>query len=243
MPPKDSHKGMNGKLMIIGGSGDYHGAPMFSILAARRFVDLLYLYPAQKDPYLINAVKTIPEAIVVYDIKRIKEMDCTLFGIGLSDAKFNYKKVIKESKKLVIDGDGLKLIKNKIPKGSILTPHEKEFQRLSGMKGTKENVKNMAKKWGCVILKKGAQDIVSDGKKVFIISNGNSGMTKGGTGDTLAGLVSALFCKNDAYASAVTGSYLNRYAGDILKKKYGFWYCASDLADSLAESYKTILKQ
>lgn len=57
LPPKDSHKGQNGKLMVVGGSRDYHGAPIFSLLAARRFVDLMYFYPAQDDPLLLGAVK------------------------------------------------------------------------------------------------------------------------------------------------------------------------------------------
>lgn len=238
-PAKYSHKGENGKLLIIGGSRDYHGAPVFSILAARRFVDLLYFYPASRDPYLINAVKGIPEAMVVYNFEKVRDMDCTLFGIGLSNARFNHKFVIKNSQKLVIDGDGLNLIRNRIPRNSILTPHELEFSRLFGLRGSKDNVKRMANKWKCIILKKDPKgDIISDGKKVKIIKGGNPGMTKGGTGDVLAGLVSALFCKNPAFESAVAASYLNRKAGDSLKKKFGLNYCASDLADELALIYK-----
>ena len=95
VPPKDSHKGRNGKLLIIGGSKQYHGAPVFSLLAARRFIDLLYFYPAEKDPYLINAVKTIPEAMVDFNLNRIPEMDFVLFGIGLEKAKFDLKYVLK----------------------------------------------------------------------------------------------------------------------------------------------------
>ncbi|MFA5050279.1 MAG: NAD(P)H-hydrate dehydratase [Candidatus Micrarchaeia archaeon] len=234
-PEKYSHKGKNGKLMIIGGSRDYSGAPVFSILAARRFVDLLYFYPAQKGPYLINAVKSIPEAIVVYNFEKIKSVDCTLFGIGLSDAKFNYRHVIKNSKKLVIDGDGLYLVKNNIPENSILTPHEIEFKRIFELDGTLKNVCGMAKKWNCTILKKDPRgDIISDGKKTKMIKGGNCGMTKGGTGDVLAGIVSALFCKNDAFVSACYGAHLNRKAGEGLYQKFGFNYSASDLADNLA---------
>lgn len=221
--------------MIIGGSKDYHGAPVFSVLAARRFVDLLYFYPAERDPYLINAVKSIPEVIVVKSLEKAKDADCVLFGVGLSNAKFNSYFKLKNIKRLVVDGDGLKRIKNRVPKGSILTPHEGEFQQLFGLKGTKENVIRMANKWGCVILKKDPKgDIISDGKKTRTVTGGNQGMTKGGTGDVLSGLVAALYCKSSAFKSAVAAAYFNRKAGDSLKKKYGFNFCASDLANELA---------
>jgi len=236
VPRKDSHKGENGRLLIIGGSRQYQGAPMFSILAARRFVDLVYFYPGEREPYLINAVKTIPECMVVYDLKLIEGMDCVLFGIGLANAKFNLDMLTK-AKKLVIDGDGLKRIAKakKIPKGAILTPHEGEFRLLFGMKGNEANVKKMAAKHRCVILKKGPVDIISDGKRTVTNEIHNPGMTKGGTGDVLAGLVAALACKNDSFTAAVAGARINGHAGNMLKKKYGYNFCASDLANALAE--------
>lgn len=242
VPEKDSHKGENGKLLIIGGSRQYQGAPMFSILAARRFVDLVYFYPGERDPYLISAVKTIPEAMVVYDLDNVGKMDCVLFGIGLADAKFNRLDTLtKKSKKLVIDGDGLRIIAKtkKIPKGAILTPHEGEFRLLFGIEGSAANVKKMAAKHRCVILKKGPVDIIADGRtgngKLATNAVHNQGMTKGGTGDVLAGLVAALACKNDSFVAAIAGARINGLAGNMLKKKYGYNFCASDLADALAE--------
>jgi NAD(P)H-hydrate epimerase len=262
-PPKDSRKGENGRLLVVGGSRAYHGAPVFALLAARRFVDLLYFYPAEKDPYLINAVKRIPEAIVVdsYKSPAIRgKIDCVLYGIGLGEAKPSLPKPETGKPetggwKLVIDGDGLKRIKGRIPKGAILTPHENEFRMLFGMEGSERNVSEMAKKHGCVILKKGTVDIIADGRtenpKPETGNRGpaagcgrletnrihNQGMTKGGTGDVLAGLVAALACKNDLFTAAVAGARINGNAGDMLRKKYGYNYCASDLAGALAESY------
>jgi NAD(P)H-hydrate epimerase len=231
-PPKGSHKGENGRLLIIGGSRQYHGAAMLAILAARRFVDLVYFYPGEKDGHLINAVKTIPEVIVLRDLLELEKMDCILFGIGLGSARFEVKKL--KGKRLVIDGDGLKLVKSKIPKNAILTPHEGEFRMLFGMEGSKGNVLAMAKKHRCIILKKGAVDVISDGSKLETNRSGNPGMTKGGTGDVLAGLVAALACKNDGFKAAVAGAMITGRAGDALLKRYGYNYCASDLADALA---------
>jgi NAD(P)H-hydrate epimerase len=247
--PKDSHKGQNGKLLVIGGSRAYHGAPVFSLLAARRFVDLMYFYPGEEDPPLIMAVKRIPEAIVVHDLERLPYMDCALFGIGLSDAMFDAESIIPTrigSWKLVIDGDGLERIKEGpgIPPDCILTPHEGEFRMLFGLEGNTQNVRSMAAKYSCVILKKGAPDIIADGRsgearntKLEINRVHNQGMTKGGTGDVLAGLVAALSCKNDIFTAAVAGTRINGYAGNLLMKKSGYNFCASDLADSLAQSY------
>jgi NAD(P)H-hydrate epimerase len=243
LPPKDSHKGQNGKLLIIGGSRDYHGAPVFSMLAARRFVDLVYFYPGENDPYLISAMKAIPEAMVVYDFDSLEKMDCVLFGIGLSKAPFDKVELIaKNSKKLVIDGDGLKRIAGgSIPSGSILTPHEGEFRMLFGTEGTAKNVLEMAKNHGCVILKKGPVDIIADGRpgtmnrRPVVNKVHNPGMTKGGTGDVLAGLVAALACKNDSFDAAVAAAIMNGRAGNRLMKRFGYNYCASDLAEALAE--------
>lgn len=231
VPPKDSRKGENGKLLIVAGSGQYHGAAMLAILGARRFCDLVFYYPAEKDQGLVFGVKTIPEVIVLRDLKMPGGMDCVLFGNGIANAKFDVKKL---KGKLVVDADGLKRIKGKIPKGSLLTPHEGEFKALFGIPGTEGNVKAMAKKHKCIILRKGVVDIVSDGEKTVRIVGGNPGLTKGGTGDVLAGLVAALGCKNPLFYSAVQGSRMVKKAGGRLMKKYGYNYCASDLADEIA---------
>ena len=67
-------------------------------------------------------------------------------------------------------------------------------------------------------------------------------MTKGGTGDVLSGLVAALACKNDGFVSVVAGAYITGYAGGMLRKKLGFNFDASDLANELAKSYAKIRK-
>lgn len=236
VPLPQSRKGDNGRLLIIGGSRQYHGAPVFSLLAARRFVDLLYFQPAERDAHLITAVKMIPEAIVVKDSKSPAirgKLDCVLFGIGLGAAKAKLPTLGHGSTKLVIDGDGLKLVKGKIPKGAILTPHENEFRMLFGLDGSEANVQAMARRHGCAILKKGTPDIISDGVRIATNDVHNQGMTKGGTGDVLAGLLAALACKNPAFESAVAAAYINGLAGNMLKKRYGYNFCASDLANAL----------
>lgn len=257
---KNSRKGDNGRLLIVGGSRQYHGAPMFSLLAARRFVDLLYFLPGEKDSFLINAVKTIPEAIVVGSINSpaIRGIDCALYGIGLGGARVPLPsakawKPGTGNPKLVIDGDGLRRVRGRIPPGSLLTPHENEFRALFGCEGSERNVLEMAKRHRCVILKKGPVDIIADGRpetgdgkpnagcgRLETNRTHNQGMTKGGTGDVLAGLVAALACKNDLFVSAVAGARINGHAGNMLRKRFGYNYCAGDLADALSESRKDL---
>jgi NAD(P)H-hydrate epimerase len=242
--PKDSHKGQNGKLLVIGGSRQYHGAPKFALLAARRFVDLPYYYPGEKDPGLISTMRQIPEVIILDDLKYTAEMDCVLFGIGLGVAKFDVDFVLDYARMIVADGDGLKLIKGKIPKGSILTPHEGEFRMLFGMEGTVNNVKAMAKKHKCIIVKKDPKaDIITDGTRLETNKTHNQGMTKGGTGDVLAGLIAAFACKNDPFTAAVAGTYLNGYTGTALEKRFGYNFCSSDLAEELASTMRTLKKK
>lgn len=240
IPAKKSHKGENGKLLIISGSKQYHGSALLAIQAAKRFVDLVYFYPGENDCYLINAVKNIPEVIVVYDLEILKKCDAVLFGSGLGDARIDAERIISKSKKIIVDGDGFRKIeKEMLDKRFLLTPHEGEFEYFFGEKGTRENVKKMAKKYGCVILKKGPVDSVSDGKKVYEIKGGNAGLTKGGTGDVLAGFVSALATKNSLLESALIGARVLKKCGEIAFKKHGYWYCAGDVVEYLPISLKT----
>jgi NAD(P)H-hydrate epimerase len=59
-------------------------------------------------------------------------------------------------------------------------------------------------------------------------------MTKGGTGDVLAGLIAALYCKNDnPFLVAGIGSYINKKAGESLFKKVGYYFNSSDLVEEI----------
>ncbi len=227
IPSPDSHKGDNGVLLVVGGSKRYHGAPLLSLLAARRFVDLLYFVPGERDPYLISAIKRIPEVIVDAP-KRIP--DCVLYGPGLHEARPSIPKAPLK----VFDGDGLYVGKEEF-EGNVITPNEREFTRLFNLPPSKENVRAMAKKYKCVIVKKGKEDVVSDGEKVLVNREHNAGLTKGGTGDVLAGLIAALCCTHPPLTACWIGVKGVGIASNLLKSVYGFNYCASDVAEKLGE--------
>ena len=254
IPPPNSHKGQNGKLMIIGGSKLFHGASLWALKVTSRIVDMVfYSSVPENNKLVVEAKKEFRDGIIVPRNKvenYIKEADCILIGPGLprvdgeqrgdDDTKELTESLLKKypKKKWVIDGGSLQTIDPQfIPKNAILTPHHKEFEKLFG----KKEVWEMAKKYNCVILLKGPTDVVCSKNKCVKIKGGNAGMTKGGTGDVLAGLVASLYCKNDAFLSTCVGSYINKKAGESLFKKVGYYFNSSDLVDEIPKAMKELI--
>lgn len=233
VPPKASRKGENGKVLVVAGGRKYHGAAVFCILGARRFADLVYFMPGERDEKLLFAVAQVPEAIVVQDYP---EADCALAGPGIGEARLDLGKLRRKYAKIILDGDALRKARPKELEGLLITPHEGEFRMLFGMDGSPEHVRAMASRWKCTILKKGREDIISDGNLMAVVPGGNAGLTKGGTGDVLAGLLCALYAKNGAMEAAVAASRANKRAGELLFREKGFAFCASDVAEKLPEA-------
>ncbi len=233
IPAAGSRKGENGRVLIVAGSRKYHGAAVFCILGARRFADLVYFMPGERDGKLLFSVAGVPEAIVV---DGYPDADCVLAGPGLGDAPLRLGGLKRKYKKIVLDGDALSKVRKGGLEGCVITPHEGEFRRLFGIDGSPEHVRAMAEKWKCVILKKGKEDVVSDGKRIEVVKGGNAGLTKGGTGDVLAGLLCALFAKNGAMDAAVAAARAGKRAGELLFRERGYAYCASDVAERLPEA-------
>lgn len=248
-----SHKGDNGKVLIIGGSRDYVGALALAGLAALRSgVDWVTIAAPEKVGYAINALSSdlvvkkfkgddFCASRVGEILKLEREFDAVLIGNGIGmHAKSFVKKYVKGSRKpLVIDADALKHIKLQDVKNSILTPHKREFKIL--LKNSKLNEKNFKRYLkNNVILLKGAIDQIITSSKTYYNKTGNAGMTKAGTGDVLAGLCVGFLGQGlSLLQSAINAAYFNGLAGDILlKKKKGFSYLASDLVGEI----KRILK-
>jgi NAD(P)H-hydrate epimerase len=118
-----------------------------------------------------------------------------------------------------------------IPKGSILTPNQKEYKMLFG----DINIRDAAKKFDCTIVLKGPETIVASPENFIRVVGGNAGLTKGGTGDVQAGLTAALFAKNDAFLAAAAASYVVKKSADVLYKKFGTYYNSDDLVNKIPE--------
>ncbi len=263
-PPAGSHKRQNGKLLLIGGSKLFHAASLWSLQVASRIVDMVFYASVPENNEIVTQAKEeFRNGIVIPRSKideYIEEVDCVLIGPGLprkggeeegdDDTKILTENLLGKypDKKWVIDGGSLQVISPEIlPKNAIITPHHGEFETLFkaelGMmnhESREKQVEMMAQKFGIVILAKGQRDIVCSPDKCVEIEGGNAGMTKGGTGDVLAGLVAALYCKNDAFLAACAGSYINKKAGESLFEKVGINFNSSDLASEIPLIMKNI---
>jgi len=284
LPAAGSHKGQNGRLLIIGGSKLFHAASLWALQVASRIVDLVHYSSVPEDNKLVAKLKKeFRNGIVIprSEIENyIEEDDCILIGPGMvrSDAaeiqsRFNRDKIqnlteleqISDEgiqtyvltkyllekynyKKWVIDAGALQMMEPEwTPPGAILTPHTRELMTIylkSGLpkeKSTEEKIRLFSRKYNCLILLKGEKDQVVYKDRMIAIPGGNAGMTKGGTGDVLAGLAAALYCKNDTWISAAAASFINKKAGKELYQKMGYWFNASDLANQIPLTMKRLL--
>jgi len=142
----------------------------------------------------------------------------------------------------LLDADGLKAFsefKRPLRCPLVATPHAGEYailtgQRLSGsLEDRVKHVSETAKALKCVVVVKGAVDIVSDGARVklnrFVH---NPGMTVGGTGDVLSGVIGALLSQGfEAFRAAAAGVFINGAAGDFALKEKGYHLLPTDLLD------------
>ena len=261
---RGQHKGQNGRLLVIGGSSSYYGAPYLASKGASYLVDLVYLAmpaePAKRitDPDLI--LRPFPgESFSVKHIDGLLQLaekaDAVVIGPGMGLAEetkeFVRAFVARCGKPMVIDADGLKALAEDLSvlkgKAFVLTPHAGEFKALFGVKPPEtlveraEVVKEKAREAGGVVLFKGAYDIISDGKTWKYNRTGNPGMTTGGTGDVLAGLVGALIAlKNPPLRAASVGAFLNGLAGDMVKEELGENFTALELAKRIPKAIKWV---
>ena len=149
-------------------------------------------------------------------------------------------------KKWVIDAGALQMLDvewlQALDGHVILTPHQGEFERVFQSPPTEENAGKMAKQYNAVILLKEHEDVVCSPDACVKVQGGNAGMTKGGTGDVLAGLTAALYSQNDdPYLVAKAASYINKKAGDSLFEKMGYYFSATDLVNEIPLVMKKLL--
>ncbi|MEM3627346.1 MAG: NAD(P)H-hydrate dehydratase [Candidatus Bathyarchaeia archaeon] len=256
--PPESHKGDFGRLLVIGGSETFSGAPALVALAALRTgVDLAYVAAPEKTAYAISSMS--PDLITIkLDGKHlnqgnipllktyIEKVDAVVLGPGLGlhpETRISVKALIEivegAGKPLLLDADGLKAFaefKRKLNVPLVLTPHAGEYNILTGkklsgdLKEKVENVQKAAAHLGAVILLKGNIDIISDGTRFKMNFTGNPGMTVGGTGDVLSGVVGALLAQHaDPFEAAAAGAFVNGAAGDFVAAEKGYHIVSTDL--------------
>jgi NAD(P)H-hydrate epimerase len=253
---KASHKGQNGNVLVIGGSNEYSGAPALAALSALRSgVDISIVAcpncvtsPIRSySPDLI--VKGLSDNYINFDdtskiLELSKKADSMVIGCGMGikeETSLALNEMIEKIQKpIVIDADALKILNSELISKHrneiVVTPHKAEFKSFFGIDLPEklsqkiDVVLEYSRECKCTVVLKGNIDIISNGESVKLNSTGNPGMTVGGTGDVLAGLIGGLMAQgHNAYESAYLGAFINGAAGDLAKKEYEYNFLASDV--------------
>jgi NAD(P)H-hydrate epimerase len=261
---KFAHKGNFGHALIIAGSYGKIGAAVLSAKACLRTgVGLLTCYIPKCGYEIMQS--TLPEAMVMTDTNTsiittidedVSKYNSIGFGPGTGTAS-ETRSAIKEllavyNKPIVIDADGLNsLSKEKnlppLPPGSVLTPHPKEFERLFGeCKDDYERIDKAitnAKLLNCLIVLKGHHSFIATaGGKGYFNSTGNAGMATAGSGDVLAGMITALLAQGySSEQAAILGVYIHGTAGDLAASQLSQEAMISgDIIDHIGNAFKLL---
>ncbi len=265
----NSRKGDNGKVLIVGGSYIYHGAPVLSSLAALRSgSDLVYTCVPKINAFSTRSLS--PDLIVIpmADSKLTRgtvnkmlgqipvDIDSTSIGMGLAIQDIEAIKLLVKSlldRNVRISLDASSLTKEILPiiegQNVVVTPHSGEFKRLFGIpvendtESRLSSCKKFAKKHSITILLKGQEDIVTNGDVSYTNSTTSPCMTVGGTGDILSGLTAGFLSRNkNIIESASAATFVNGMTGEILQNEYGNHVIASDLISKLPSVLKSFNK-
>ena len=264
-----SRKGDNGKVLVVGGSYIYHGAPALSSLAVLRTgADLVYTCVPKINAQSTRAVSPNLIVIPLADSKLTRgavnkllgqipiDLDSAAIGMGLAiqdpeALKLLVKSLLDRDVRLLLDASAL--VSYILPfvsgKNVVVTPHAGEFKRLFGdtpsesKKARITMVEKFAKKHSITLLLKGSVDIISNGTKTYLNPKNTPAMTVGGTGDILSGvLAGVLGQKRNVLESAVIAAYFNGLAGKAVQKNLGLHMVATDLLDALPGIMKSFDK-
>lgn len=263
--PEDAHKGNFGKLLLLCGSRGFTGAAYLSAMGALRSGAGLVFLGVPESIYAIEAIK-LNEAVVfplpdrdgalsresIGEIqRRLPQMDAMLLGCGLgltADTKALVCWALKNvSCPLILDADGITLAAQHkdLLRGrtgiTILTPHEGEFARLGyPARERQDAAAAAARELGCILVLKGHRTVITDGTRTYINPTGNPGMAVGGSGDVLAGIITALVGQGLAPLEAsACGCWLHGKAGDVCAKQLGrYGMLPTDMLDALPRLLK-----
>lgn len=283
-PEKNSHKGQNGRLLVIGGSSIFHAASIWAAEAASRIVDMVHYSSTKENNEIMLQLKSrFIDGIVIHQkdlLSYVDEDDCILIGPGMERGEISDEVKSKDysfeeictleneadytyalirflimnypKKKFVFDAAALQVMNPewllRLDEKPILTPHCKEFETLFSvslcelpLEEKRKMLMSISKKYRSIILFKQITDIVTGGETTSVITGGNAGLTKGGTGDVLAGVAAALYTKSDPVSSAIVASFLIKKSAEDLFLSSGLLYNSSDLISQLPSTAKQVL--
>ncbi|MDO4661893.1 MAG: NAD(P)H-hydrate dehydratase [Tissierellia bacterium] len=265
---KNTHKGDYGKVLLIGGSSGMAGSIYMSskaalrsgcglcyILAPKSIASILQIKSTEAIVYTVDSENFKYDEKIVKDIiEKINGKDSIAIGPGMGKGE-NLSYLIEEILRktdvpIVIDADGINAVaKNKkilrISNKIILTPHEMEFSRLSGL--SIDYVRNnrlkasvdFAKEYGVYLVLKGNKTIITDGYNVFINNSGTPAMATAGSGDVLTGIIASMVARFDILTALRISCYAHGKAGELASYKISEEsVIASDIIDNLGYIFK-----
>jgi len=262
LPHKDSHKGENGRVLVIGGSSLFHSASLWAAQLLAYFVDMVFYY----SPYSLNRSlmlankKHFQNGIVLSETdldSYCLEADVILIGPGMkrrgkeNDPEGVLTRKLTNSllrkyphKKIVIDAGALQeLDLVNLQKSYLLTPQWREFSNL--FPRYRENFSGLLAKYPAnYLIKKSGVDYGlswEEPEKRIKISAGNEGLTKGGTGDLLAALCAAFYVKNPALLAAASASYTLNKTAELLFESQGPFYSTTQLLEKIPLVFWSLL--
>lgn len=268
LPDRDpwAHKGNFGRLLLLCGSRGYTGAAALACRGALRTGAGLVFLGVPESIYAIEAVKLdepvvfpLPDAdgklssdAVPLVLKRLEVMDAVLIGPGLgqSEGTLDVLRAVLENfhGPVVVDADGINLLSwhKDLLRGrtgsTILTPHDGEFTRFGGTitENRAVSAARIAEEYGCIVLLKGHRTVITDGKVYYCNHTGNPGMAVGGSGDVLAGIITALLGQGlRPLEAAACGAWIHGAAGDLCAKELGqYGMLPGDMVEALPRLLK-----
>lgn len=255
LPPRQActHKGQNGKALIVGGNEGMGGALILCASACARTGAGLSAAMTHSDNVTAMLTNT-PEVMCTSWSKqhlfedRIKWCDALALGPGLGRDE-QAQQIMQQLSALTVpkvwDADALYFLSHQpnYDAQRIITPHPVEAARLLGceVEDVEQDrfaaIRALQQRYGGVVVLKGAGTLVYDGKEIAVCLQGNPGMASGGMGDVLTGIIVALLAQKISLTDAAKlGVWLHSNAADLNAKSHGQrGLLASDLLPHLRE--------
>jgi NAD(P)H-hydrate epimerase len=246
----ESHKGQNGRVLVIGGSEEIHGAPLLAAQAALvAGADLVQVLVPQKQEFVARVFS--PDLLVhayegnyfnhkaVFKANMlISDVDVVLVGPGIAkdeDSLANLNKFLKSLElPVVVDAAAIQALAGEYiqDRDLAITPHLGELMNFLNLDEIEDfdQISDSPQLSGFVSVIKGAVDLIKTPSATYFNTNGNPGMTVGGSGDVLAGLLAGFRAQGmEMSQAAQLACYVNGCAGDELFLSKAYFFSASDL--------------
>ncbi len=246
-------------LLIAGNTGKMGAAVLAAKACVRCGAGLTTVCVPQNEAAIVQVA--VPEAMVTSRenlLPGLEKYSCIGIGPGMglktTDEDIFYQAINQQTKAAVIDADAINLLaKNKecwkiIPQQTILTPHAGEFDRLFGKCNTQQQrlltAIKFTEKQSCIIVLKGHETTIVCNGKYFINKTGNAGLAKGGSGDVLTGMITALLAQAyEPLDAACIAVYLHGSAADITLGKQSLEsMMASDVIENIGAAFIALKK-